>query len=1476
MNSPANAVAVIGIACRFPQAEDARQLWRNLCDGLEAIRFFSDQELVAAGVAPEALLEPGYVKAAPVLDAIEEFDAGFFGFTPREAEILDPQQRLLLECAYRALEDAGHARIEHLGDVGVYVGVSSSSYLQTHLATRPDVIDSMGVMALSIANDKDFAASQIAYRLGLTGPAVNIATACSTSLVAIHTAYNAVLNYECDLALAGGASVRARQIEGYQYLDGGVLSPDGHCRPFSAGANGTIGGSGAAVVVLKRLADAQADGDAIYAVITGSAVNNDGADRLGFTAPSVTGQARAIREAMAVAGVAASGIGYVEAHGTATPMGDPVELAALTEAHGDEPSRCAIGSIKSNFGHLDAAAGVAGFIKASLAVRAGEIPPSLHFDAPNPQIDFAKSRFFVADRHQAWPIPGLRHAGISSFGIGGTNAHLVLQQAPLVSSTASVRSAQLFVLSAKDARALERARAPLAAAISGLAADALADASHSLIAGRPELAHRAAFVAASTEEARDAIEGSARWVGGRAEATAKVVWLLPGQGAQHVDMARELWEQEPVFRDAVDGCAEWVRRHAGWDPIELLYPTDSAQRERAELQIKDTRYTQTALFIVEYALAQLWRSLGHAPDLMLGHSLGEYVAACIAGVMDPHDALRLVDGRSRMISALPAGAMLSVALSAEALQPILVAGVELSASNAPELCVVGGTDEAVTAMEAVLAGIGAQTARLDVSHAFHTSMLEPMLADFRALVASIPLRAPSLPYLSCTTGRYVEPDEACSPDYWVRHLRHPVDFRSAMSVLSELPETWRFLDLGPSGTTTAVARHNGIVTTRLRRSLPREHDTVGARHAWLTAVGQLWADGVALDLAQLHAGERRRRVHLPGYAFARSRHWIEAADPALTPAAAGRIGTLPLYRAAWKSHPGPRRVEIPERIRLVFDSSAPAVAQVLGPPSPRCIQVHAAAEFAYADNTCHLRANAPEDFTRLFAALAADGINIEQIIFAWPLALSDQEGAGDGIHNLQIALAALLTARKQSAPAQATELLVLVRHAYQLAGDDPVLPTQRAMAAMTTVLAQEEADWNCRLIDLGKSLDPDTLARALAVSPEPLASRQVALRGSNQWLPAFDRLARVASTAVAWSEKIVVIVGGLGAIGSELARLLAQRRTTLILVGRRPESALDAQARSLLLRLQAEGARITYRAVDIVDTRALSRLLHSVRAQHGRIDLLLHAAAAMDMKSMKLLAASGPGDFERHNQAKIAGCEALIAATREVEVAQVVLMSSLAATLGGLGMSAYAASNAFMDGLVEAPTHWQLRGSWYSIAWDGLSADPAREHAFNGEEVLTLIATVIADHPPGFYLASRRDINHSLRQWGTQAGSEERACVERDPARGNYLAPSNDVERIIAEAFETLIGVRPIGASDDFFALGGDSLLATQLCSRLRQRCKVDLAISAIFEHPVVAKLAAHVIGLQGAGAIGDEELLALVRSLADLDEASLAEALAK
>jgi phthiocerol/phenolphthiocerol synthesis type-I polyketide synthase E len=865
------AIAIVGMAGRFPGAPDLDTYWRNLLAGREGISRFTDEALRASGVPDAELRDPGYVKANGLLDGVELFDASFFGFTPLEAEITDPQHRLFLETAWQALEDAGHHAHAFEGRIGVFAGAGASTYLIHHLLARPDVLARVGSVQLSIGNNKDYVPTRVSYKLDLRGPSISVNTACSSSLVAVHLACQSLLDYHADLVLAGGVGIQVPQDVGYQFVAGGIASPDGQCRPFDAKAQGTVSGNGVGVVVLRRLADAIADGDDIRAVILGSAVNNDGAAKVGYTAPSVAGQAEVIAEAMAVADVDPGTIQYVEAHGTGTIVGDPIEITALTQAfrmRTDRAGFCAIGSVKSNIGHLDEAAGVAGLIKTVLALQHGQLPPSLHYESPNPAIDFASSPFFVNATARPWPADGPRRAGVSAFGIGGTNAHVVLEEAPRREAAAAVDGPQLLTVSAKTATALQQRCRDLAAQLRTGPELRLADVAWTLQQGRRAFDHRAAVVASDAREAVHLLE-TAVTVHSRSERTPHVVFLFPGQGAQHPGMAAALYEHEPVYRETLDRCAAVLQRETGID-IRI------ALRDAGDSALAETAVAQCALFAIEYALAQLWRSWGVEPHAMLGHSLGELVAATVAGVFDLDDALRLVALRGRLMQALPRGAMLAVPLAESELQRWLDDQLSIAAVNTAARCVVSGSTDAVARLEQRLAAAGIDTKRLETSHAFHSAAMEPMLGEFRAAVARVERHAPARPWMSNVTGRSITAAEATDPGYWASHVRQPVRFRDAARVLLADRDAV-FLEVGPGRTLASLVRQQPECTPErvIVSSLPHAGETVSDRQRIAEVAGRLWTGGVSLDWRGLHRGEPRARVALPTYPFERQRYWID-------------------------------------------------------------------------------------------------------------------------------------------------------------------------------------------------------------------------------------------------------------------------------------------------------------------------------------------------------------------------------------------------------------------------------------------------------------------------------------------------------------------------------------------------------------------------------------------------------------------------
>ncbi|HLM56821.1 MAG TPA: type I polyketide synthase [Pyrinomonadaceae bacterium] len=878
-----SGIAVIGMAGRFPGANSVDEFWRNLRDGVESISFFTEREMVEAGASLDRVRQSEYVNARGVLEGVELFDASFFRITPRDAEITDPQHRLFLECAWEALENAGYNSEKFEGLVGLYAGVSQNTYLIINIFSNRAVVEAAGGFQIDIKNDKDHLATHVSYKLNLRGPSVTVQTACSTSLVAVHQACASLFSGECDMALAGGVGITVPQRVGYLYREGGILSPDGHCKAFSAQAAGTVGGNGLGIVVLKRLEDALAAGDYIHAVIKGSAINNDGSQKVGYTAPSVEGQAQVIAMAQGIAGVDPETITYVETHGTGTSLGDPIEVAALTQsfrAGTDKKGFCAIGSVKSNIGHLDAAAGVAGLIKAVLSLRHKEIPPSLFFDEPNPEIDFANSPFYVNAELSEWKAGETpRRAGVSSFGIGGTNAHVILEEAPPRAGSGPSRPLHLLALSAKTPDALDKATANLLSHLEQHSDLNLADVAYTLQTGRGEFTERRKVMCLDVEDAVRALrppQGERVRTTSQERRDSPVVFMFPGQGAQRVNMGRDLYEREQTFREWVDRCCELLEPHLGFDLRGVLYPS-AEEAEGAALKLDQTSVTQPALFVTGYALAQLWMEWGVRPQAMIGHSIGEYVAACLSGVISLEEGLALVAERGRLMQGLPGGAMLSVPLSERDVRQWLGPRISLAAVNAPASCVLSGAGEAITEVEGRLAERGVKCQRLQTSHAFHSAMMEPILQPLAEAFKKLALKQPQIPYISNVTGTWLGVAEAQTSEYWARHLRQPVRFADGVSELCKEPGQI-FLEVGFGRTLCGLVRQllpADSTETLVFASLHASRAAGADVSHMLETLGELWMAGARVDWDGVYRHELRRRLPLPTYPFERKRHWLE-------------------------------------------------------------------------------------------------------------------------------------------------------------------------------------------------------------------------------------------------------------------------------------------------------------------------------------------------------------------------------------------------------------------------------------------------------------------------------------------------------------------------------------------------------------------------------------------------------------------------
>ena len=892
--SDLTGIAIVGMSGRLPGARTVAEFWSNQLAGIEGISHFTVDELEITDRAKVAA-DPNYIRSRSMLKDVDLFDADFFSILPKEAALIDPQQRLFLECCWEAFEDAGYDPASYPGSIGVIAGVAANSYFLQQVLAQPGFTDDflknyqIGNYTAMMGNFPDYLATRVAYKFNLKGPSFTVQAACSTSLVAVCQACQSLLTYQSDMMLAGGVSITLPQKRGYLYQEGGMGSADGHCRPFDNDAQGTVFGSGVGVVLLKRLEDAIADGDQIYSVIRGFATNNDGGNKIGYTAPSIEGQANVVAMAQQAAGVEPESIGYIEAHGTATPLGDPIELAALEKAFRASTAAknfCTIGTAKANVGHLDIAAGVTGLIHAAHVVKHGHFPGTLNFKKPTDRFDFANSPFKVTATAARWESNGEpRRAGVSAFGVGGTNAHVILEEAPAVPAEAPSRAIQLLVLSARSQEALEAATSNLISNLQSHPDRELADVAFTLQTGRRAFDFRRAITASTTEAAVAALQtslGKPAPAKKRNAADTAVCFMFPGQGAQHVNMGRELYTSEPVFRDAVDLCAAILRKDLNLDLLSVLYPAATpadGARASSEPALTQTYLAQPAIFVIEYALALLWLSWGIAPASMIGHSIGEFVAATLAGVFSLEDGLGLVALRGRLMQSLPAGTMLSVRATEDQIASFLTPETSIAAQNAPTLCVVSGTTSAITELEDKLTQQNVVHRRLVTSHAFHSPMMDAIMSAFRAEVAKLKLSAPTLPYISSATGDWITPEEATDPDYWTRHLRNAVRFSTGIQRLLEQDSTV-LLEVGPGRVLVTLARQNLAkgASKIVVSSLTDQMNGHGDLDAVMQGLASLWIAGAKPDWHKLHASSRRQRVSLPTYPFERKRFWLADAN----------------------------------------------------------------------------------------------------------------------------------------------------------------------------------------------------------------------------------------------------------------------------------------------------------------------------------------------------------------------------------------------------------------------------------------------------------------------------------------------------------------------------------------------------------------------------------------------------------------------
>jgi len=1398
-------IAIIGLAGRFPGAQDMQTFWDNLVNGKESITFFSEEELLESGIEPETVSHPEYVRAKGFLENSEQFDADFFNYSPLEAEVMDPQTRIFHECVWEALEDAGYCADTYPGLIGLYAGAAGSLYWQS-LSFLSESSQMLGPFTANQFANKDFLSMQISHRLNLKGPSLTINTACSTSLVTIHLAAQALLNGECDIALAGGVSISLPLKSGYQYQEGMILSPDGHCKPFDENGQGSVPGNGAGVVVLKRLEEAVADGDHIYAVIKGSAINNDGNRKSGYTAPSVEGQVEVIQTAQQLAEVDAETIQFVETHGTGTILGDPIELEALKAAFGSSEGVCRIGSVKSNIGHLDAAAGVAGFIKATLSLQHKLLPPTLHFSKLNPKIDLSDSPFVVnANLFDLSGVSDTLRAGVSSFGIGGTNAHVILEEAPPLPRSSKGRDAQLILISAKSESALDQSSRNLADYLSKNPDVPLADLAFTLQVGRAAFEQRRFVVASHTSDLAEILQSIGNEKGKLSrkiftstveQADKPIVFMFPGLGNQYVEMGLGLYRSEPFFKQELDRCFDILDGQLDFSIKQIIFP--QAEREQAMQKINRIDINQIVVFIFEYALGKYLMELGIKPKYMIGYSFGEFAAACLAGVFSLEDAIRVIIRRGQIIKQTEEGAMLSVPMTEAELKPLLPANVSLSIVNGPS-CVVGGTREAVEQFEEHLKSLRQICIRLDTSHALHSYVMEPIKHAFAEEMRQIRLHPPQISFISNISGKWITDEEATDPGYWARQLTDPIRFADGLQeILKE--EALTFLEVGPDRNLSALLRyfiHRDSQHTILNL-IRNPQEKVDDQYYFYTRLGQLWGAGHTIDWMKLYAFERRNRLSLPTYPFERQSYWLQG-NPFDMLRDQQRNKKPPLqknphmedwfYLPLWQQKILPltdRQAD--QQTFLLFanrDSLSRELIRALSCRGQRVIVVYGADEFSmHDDHENTIRPEAFSDYQRLFANLHEKNVQIDYLIHLWSLEnrFSSELDVAD-FHKAQIrGFYSVLSIAQSIQPYcknKNVRIEVVTDEVFSVTGQETLRPENAPLIGLGTVVPQEMQQIGHLAVDIQSALmetEEDAKQMAQMLLEEfsgEFHETRVAYRNFQRWVPIYQPIkleTQIIKPDLFRKNGVYVITGGAGMIGWIIAEHLAKHYQATIAIIQRsfplkqewdewltshPED--DQRSRTIREMMEAEklGAHIAVYQAEVNDFEQMAKNITAIENDLGCINGVFHCAANMGAQFFNPIDQLDQALCQSIFQPKIDGLLVLDKVLEGKKLDFCLLMSSTAAILGGYGFAAYSAANLFMD----AYTHQRnkrRRVKWKAIDWEAWRREEKTEAgykssigdlAMNPAEGIEALKRVLSVERYHHLIHSPGDLETRLDQW---------------------------------------------------------------------------------------------------------------------------------
>lgn len=1491
-------IAIIGMSGRFPEAENIDSFWKNLIKGHEAIKFLTDQELDSLK-GSEMISDPRYVPSkGGHLEGSRFFDAGFFGYSPREAEIMDPQFRIFHECVWQALEDAGYAKTADSQNIGLYAGASGNSDWHHKLLNSRKYANRSGLAGIQFV-ERDFLPTLISYNLDLKGPSYNVQTACSTSLVAVHLACQAILNGECNIALAGGVSIATNTEKGYIYKEGSVLSPDGHCRAFDASAKGSIYGSGAGIVALKLLEEAIEDRDNIYAVIRGSAINNDGKRKVGFTAPSIFGQTEVIKAAHLMAEIQPEDVLYIEAHGTGTELGDPIEVEALKTAFGESGRNyCGIGSVKTNIGHLDAAAGVTGLIKTALSIKYNKIPASLNFEAPNPKIDFTNSPFYVVNQSKSWPEGKKKIAGVSSFGIGGTNAHVVIEEAPALEASPSEKAFHIVPFSAKSQSSLLQWADKFSAYVQETD-EKLEDIAHTLIKGRKDFPVRGYVVAGSNRELAEELRNPLTNQDIAKGIKKSIVFMFPGQGAQYLGMGLNLFEKEPVFRTEMLRGMKIYNAITGMDMEDILY---AQQKSDARPDISETRITQPLLFMFEYSLARLLMHFGVSPSLMVGHSIGEYVAACISGVFSMEDALKLVIKRGELIQKLPAGSMLSIGKNESEVKHYIKGNICLAAVNTSSQCVLSGPTAEIMQLKDSLEKEGVPVAVLQTSHAFHSAMMEPALADYADVLKMASLNPPKTPLMSNYTGQQLSAEEAISPVYWINHLRYTVRFADNIeNIMSQ--ENVLFLEVGPGNALASmVSRHKQRKESHHTISLVRHvKQNISDDFYFYEGLGKLWMAGVDITFHKLYENEERKTVSLPTYCFEKQE--IPSIDAVNVKAEIVQDNGKHdeklninkwFYTQAWSQKvvsPHPLQISGHNLILFGDDTFAEAISST--GKYNRVILVKVGESYSSNQSTFTIDPGNPAHYQQLLKDLNIDHWKGTEIIHAW--SLGDITAGELSLNRCRILMdltyySIVDLIRIFGHQLTDTNLSILTRNAFEVTGGDCKYPEFATNVALAKILPLEYKELTCQLIDVSEDLlevKGKSIFETIIQAVNRRAGKVTALRGDYQWVPEIKPVQSDLPTSNGLVEETKnYLILGLGGMAIYMAKYLSQTKGNRVFIFHRSDFPDPKEWDNILsegnkdqlttkiniLKDIRESGKGEVRLIqcDITDLNKMRQNISLIEDSYGKIYGVIQTAGAIDNGG--IVQRRTNQSIEENISAKVYGTLIVDTLFRDRELDLFVFFSSIGNELyvEKYGELAYNTGNEFLDAyayhksgikrkMVIDWCDWQEVGMAVKSIEALFSSAEARDQeqeifrkmAIKPQEGIEVFARAcrsglkrVAVYPSSLItrLEHQEEI---LKNYSKFLEEKFKLLTDNTRKLNKSINKTSSVDDNVISIWKDYLGYENISLHDNIFELGASSLDVVQINNIFKSELGIDVPVTTLFEHPTIASFLKHVKGAE-------------------------------